>query len=250
MSDTNHTAGRFVWRELYTSDMEAAKRFYGEVAGWRFRDAKMPGMTYWLIDAGEVEVGGMFNPPGVPSFWNCYVSVDDVDAATRAAAENGAKVLNGPMDVPSVGRMSTITDPQGAVVSLFRSANSQPPKQGRPSAGEFCWEQLNTTDVEGAKAFYTKVVGWSVGSFEGMATFNWSDGPMCSSASVMTAPPGVPAHWVTNIAVPELARANERVKRMGGAVLMDRVEIPKVGAISVVRDNVGATVCLYEPAAG
>lgn len=250
MSNVNHTTGRFIWRELYTQDIEAAKRFYGEVVGWRFRDAKMPGMAYWLIDAGEVEVGGMFSPPGVPSMWNCYVSVDDVDAATNAAKANGAQVFNGPMDVPNVGRMSTIADPQGAVLSLFRSANSQPPKQSRPGVGEFCWEQLNTTDLEAAKAFYTKVVAWKVGTFGGMSTFNWGDGPMESSASLMAAPPGVPAHWITNIVVPDLAQGNERVKRMGGAVIMERMDIPTVGAISVVRDNVGAMVCLFEAAAG
>ena len=47
MSDTNHTAGRFVWRELYTQDMKAAKRFYGEVAGWRspvLRDFRQMGL--------------------------------------------------------------------------------------------------------------------------------------------------------------------------------------------------------------
>ena len=43
------STGFFVWYELMTSDVAAAKDFYGRVLGWRAEDVPMPGMTYTLV---------------------------------------------------------------------------------------------------------------------------------------------------------------------------------------------------------
>ncbi len=65
----------------------------------------------------------MKRPPEVPAnFWMYYVSVGDVDAAQKKAVSLGGRAMEPPMDIPGVGRMAVIVDPQGAVISLFKGA--------------------------------------------------------------------------------------------------------------------------------
>src|SRR5947199_9239466 len=78
--------GRFVWYELTTTDMAAAKAFYAEVVGWGTRDASMPGLPYTVFTAGEASVSGLMDLPkdarksGERPSWIGYVGVNDVDA--------------------------------------------------------------------------------------------------------------------------------------------------------------------------
>ncbi len=248
MSEKKYTPGAFVWRELGTTDGDVAKRFYGEVAGWKFKDADMGGFTYTLIQAGDREIGGLFKlPPEAPqhAFWQGYVSVDDVDACGGRATAAGGKVLNGPMDVPNVGRMVTMMDPQGAVFSVFKSVHGDHEQRQAP-VGEFCWEQLNTSDTTAAKAFYTAVVGWTERPFGAEGNMSVL---MCGdvhAGSVMQAPPGVPPHWLSYVHIDALPAARDRVTRNGGKVMMDAIVIPTIGTFGVVSDPQGAVFALFE----
>jgi predicted enzyme related to lactoylglutathione lyase len=60
---------------------------------------------------------------GMPAFWGVYFAVADCDATVTKAQELGAQVLNGPMDVPEVGRMAALIDPQGAAFSVIKNAS-------------------------------------------------------------------------------------------------------------------------------
>ena len=81
--------GHFVWYELITTNVEAAKVFYTRVMGWGVRDASTPGRTYILFTAGEALVSGLMDLPdtatqtGGTPFWIGYVGVNDVDAAAE-----------------------------------------------------------------------------------------------------------------------------------------------------------------------
>jgi predicted enzyme related to lactoylglutathione lyase len=121
--------GVFVWDELVTTDIEAAKRFYGEVVGWSSSEMEMPGGpgSYTIFSSGEQQAaGGMPRPPQMdaPPHWMIYVGSNDVDAHTKKAKELGAQVYMEPFDVPTVGRLSVVADPTGAVFGIF---------QGEPS---------------------------------------------------------------------------------------------------------------------
>jgi hypothetical protein len=63
-------------------------------------------------------------PPveGMPPFWGVYFSVADTDATVAKAKELGATVLAEPMDLPGVGRMAALLDPQGAAFSIIKNA--------------------------------------------------------------------------------------------------------------------------------
>ncbi len=116
--------GTFVWNELLTRDVEAAKRFYAALAGWSFNAHKMGNGTYWVAEIGGNPVAGvMAMPEGIPAevppHWFEYMEVDDVDARLRVATEHGGKIMRPPFDVPDVGRLGFITDATGAALGLM-----------------------------------------------------------------------------------------------------------------------------------
>lgn len=122
------TPGAFSWSELTTSDPQQAAAFYGNLFGWTFKDMGDAMGGYHVANLGDTQVAGiMAPPPGAPPMppsWGCYVTVSQVEATVQRSLELGGKVLVPPMDVPGVGRMAVIQDPQGATLSVMQySAN-------------------------------------------------------------------------------------------------------------------------------
>ncbi len=120
--DTFNTHGAFSWSELTTTDTQDAARFYTALFNWGTREMEMPSGTYTTFQVGESSVGGMLKtPPGAPPVpsWGCYVTVTDIDATCKQATGLGGKVMVEPFDIPTIGRMAILQDPQGAMISVI-----------------------------------------------------------------------------------------------------------------------------------
>ncbi len=116
-------ANPFVHIELNTTDLEQAKKFYGQLFDWKLEDTPMPdGTTYTLIGVGQGTGGGMMKHPmpGAPSMWLPYVGVDDVRASTDKAVALGGTLILDVQEITNVGWFSVILDPTGAAVALFK----------------------------------------------------------------------------------------------------------------------------------
>ena len=77
--------------------------------------------TYRLYGIGEKQIGGMMTTPKgapMPPSWIFYVNVSDLDGAIVRATKMGAKVMNGPMEVPGGARIAQLMDPQGAAFAM------------------------------------------------------------------------------------------------------------------------------------
>jgi len=124
MSDPMKTHGAFSWSELMTTDPAAAEKFYAAVFGWKVETMDMGTGPYRVAKVGDTPVGGIMGmPPGTPPMpptWGCYVTVDSVEKTIAACTEMGGKVCAPPMDIPGVGRMAVIQDPQGAMLSIMK----------------------------------------------------------------------------------------------------------------------------------
>lgn len=122
---TPENGGVFVWDELGTTDADDAQRFYGEVFGWTTSEMGPDYGGYRVFNrAGTDEngVAGLMALPDatMPPHWQPYVAVDDPDATTARATELGGTALVEPMDVPQVGRIGVLRDPQGATFGIIR----------------------------------------------------------------------------------------------------------------------------------
>lgn len=118
--------GEICWNELLTSDSKAGFDFYSQLFGWKTLDEMDMGEmgTYRIYGVGEKRLGGMMTIPkagGPPPMWVYYVGTNDLDAALARATKRGAKVMNGPMEVPGGGRIVQLLDPQGAGWALHQA---------------------------------------------------------------------------------------------------------------------------------
>ncbi|MGI9485150.1 MAG: VOC family protein [Geminicoccaceae bacterium] len=124
---TDH--GHFHWNELMTHDAEAAKAFYGDLAGWTFDGMDMgDGLTYWVGMNGGKPAGGIFPMSGtdfdsMPPQWMAYLAVDDIDACIEKAKTAGAEIVKPAFDIPGVGRIAMLKDPSGAVLGWMTPAS-------------------------------------------------------------------------------------------------------------------------------
>jgi predicted enzyme related to lactoylglutathione lyase len=118
----------FVWDSLFAPDIEAAKRFYGALFGWKGEAFGGPDAAYtvWQIDGQANAMGGAgTQQDGTPPFWSITIAVADCDATVAAAKDLGATVIEDPSDVEGVGRAAVLIDPQGAAFRVMKMANEQ-----------------------------------------------------------------------------------------------------------------------------
>ncbi|RVT92525.1 VOC family protein [Sphingomonas crocodyli] len=221
---------QFCWYELITSDPQAAKTFYGAVAGWTFTDSGLPGMDYSIIHANGVPLGGVMSlENGPPPSWFGYVAVDDVDGYADKVKAAGGTVHMGPSDIPQVGRFAMVADPQGAPFVLFKGLPGMdmalPPFM---TAGSISWHELNTSDWEAGFAFYSGLFGWTkdtpvdmgpMGTYQLFAAGGNAIGGMFNIGSDKP-------HWLYYIGCDDIDAAEARVKAAGGTVPEGPMEVP------------------------
>ena len=123
MMDVFKTVGAVSWTELTTPDPAAAAEFYGKLFGWTFDAMDMGSGPYHVIKIGDEALGGVMAPPPgappMPPHWGSYVTVAKCDDTVAQCTALGGKVIMAPMDVPQVGRMAVIQDPQGATLNVI-----------------------------------------------------------------------------------------------------------------------------------
>jgi predicted enzyme related to lactoylglutathione lyase len=247
MSTLDTRVGTFVWHECLSTDVEAAKAFYTRLFGWELEIYKPGEMDYAMINVGGQSHGGFWQAPdGVPSHWLGHVRVENVDAAVARATGLGGTVLVGPSDIPEIGRFCVVADPEGAAVSLY-----QPDTLGPQPQGVFAWDELLTTDVEGAKRFYHEVLGWDSGELAGLTgTYTLLLKGEVQVAGAMPKPETMqaPPAWLVYVATPDVDATAKRAVELGGTVAMESTDIPDAGRIAVLVDPAGAAFGLFQMA--
>jgi predicted enzyme related to lactoylglutathione lyase len=247
MSTQTQTAlGRFVWHDLSSTDLEAAKRFYTQLLGWDVERWKPGELDYDMISVGGQGHGGFgAAPEGHPSAWLGHVVVDGLEGARSRVEGAGGSVLGEPMDVPEVGRILIVRDPQGAVVSAF-----EPAGEATVPEGVFVWDELYTKDVEGAKGFYGEVFGWAANDMEmgghTYTLFQAGERSVGGAMQIGEDHQDVPSHWYPYLAAPDIDKAIEQAKELGATTYTDPMDIPDMGRFAVLGDPTGATFGLFQ----
>ena len=116
-------ANAFGWAELSARGVEAVLPFYRQVFGWTTKTMDSPDQPYTEFQVDGESIGGATEmnpmvPAETPNYWLVYFTVPDVDASHRKAVDSGARELLAPIDFPG-GRMSIVSDPQGAAFGLM-----------------------------------------------------------------------------------------------------------------------------------
>ncbi len=253
MSTTSH-AGRFIWRELMSTDTAAARTFYSKLFDWSVKEVDM-GMEqpYILLHNDDIDedTAGVMAPPmeGVPSNWMNYISVDDVDAAAALVEKHGGKILAPPFSVPGVGRMAPAMDPQGASFSLFKGEEPGASDTERtPPERTFCWSQLMTKNVDAAVPFYSAIFGWTAAPM-GPGTVVFSTGEQMRASAMQfpdDAGDDMHPHWLAYVAVEDCDASFAKAKALGATVYKEPTTMPDMGRFAVLADPTGAVFALWK----
>ncbi len=244
----------FVWYELVTSDIDAALRFYGAVLGWTAQDFDGPGARYAIVSAKGKGVGGVMKlTEGMPHpFWLGYLGTRDIaDSAARFTAAGGT-VEHGPWEIPNIGHLVLLSDPQGAGLAMIQPKSSGASEAFAPGTpGHGAWHELHTTDPAAAFAFHADQFGWSKGEVHGIAgvgsyqIFKAGDMQIGGMVRRMDARP--PA-WLYYFGVEAINAAMVRIRSAGGTILNGPFQVPGGMFVAQATDPQGAAFALVGPA--
>jgi len=255
MTTAGHPPGDFCWNELGTRGAAAAKRFYAQLFGWGMQDLPMgPGFTYTLIQIDGKDVGGLYDLQGaqfegVPPHWLTYIAVEDVDQSAQQGASLGGTVLQPPMDVPNVGRMAFLKDPQGAAFAIFKGGQHHGAARLGSVPGTFCWNELSTADTAAARTFYTRLFGWTTKVDAGpMPYTEFMNGgvPIGGMIQIQPAWGPVPPNWMGYVLVEDCDAIVRKAGSLGGSAIRPCMDIPKVGRFAVLSDPQGAVIAVIK----
>lgn len=242
-AQTRH--GDFTWYELITADPDGAEAFYGPLLGWSFARSDQP-QDYRIFSTGEGQVGGVMKTPdgaAMPPVWLGYVQVDDLAAMLASFEEAGGALHFGPHEVPGIGPIALVADPQGASFYLIEDRTGEGSlafSYDRPRPGHCAWNELATTDVEAAKQFYGQRFGWvkdgemdmgALGKYQFLRHAGRAPegSPMGRGmlGAVMPKLPQMPAPaWTHYFRVPDIGAALAHIEAEGGTVTQPPIEIP------------------------
>jgi predicted enzyme related to lactoylglutathione lyase len=259
------------WVDTTQPDPEAAADFYAGLFGWEFENVMPPTSPgkYFIarLRGGDVAAVGS-QPEGAPpaAVWNTYVWVDSADETATKVGDAGGTVLMDPFDITGSGRMAAFADPEGAAFCVWQAKEHKGATIVN-EPGSLNFNNLNTRDPAGAKAFYGSVFGWEVlpleGGFEMWTLPGYGDhleerdpglrermvdsGAPAGFEDVVASlnpigddQPNTPAHWGVTFAVDDADAIAEKAAELGGNVVVAPFDAPWV-RMTVLTDPQGAT---------
>ena len=242
--------GGFVWYELMTTDIAAAKAFYAKVVGWGVADASMPGMAYALFTVKGASVAGLMDLPpaakaiGEKSSWLGYVAVDDVDAAADRVKRLGGAVHVPPRNIGKISRFSLVADPQLGTLALLQWLSPRTEPAADPGeSGRIRWHELHAADRDKAFAFYAELFGWQKVDSEAEAPDDYQVFSAAGQAigGMLTKPPTAPIpFWLYYFNTGDVDAAMARVKAGGGRIVNGPLEVSGGGFMAQCTDPQGA----------
>ncbi|MGW4378419.1 VOC family protein [Kitasatospora sp. NPDC004531] len=249
-----YATGTPCWVDLMAKDQQAALDFYRDLLGWQGRPgpAEFGGYAVCELNGRAVAgIGPAMAPEGAPeppTVWTTYLATTDAQATQEAIVRAGGTVLAPTMDVGSLGRMLIAADPQGAVFGVWQPGDFFG-AQVVNEAGAVVWNELHTSDIPAATAFYGEAFGIEIEPMDGVDNY-WLPkvgGREVGGATLLANdPPGTPAHWLTYFAVDDADSTVNALVRSGGTVLAPAFDMP-AGRMAVVADPQGAPFALIKP---
>jgi predicted enzyme related to lactoylglutathione lyase len=235
------------WVDLFTSDTDKIRAFYGELFGWTSEEAGPEYGGYINFSKDGLPIAGCMRndgSAGMPDAWSVYLATDDAKATVDAAVANGGEVIVPAMDVMDLGVMAVVTDAGHAAIGAWQPGMHK----GFGELGEIGtagWFELHTRDYDATVEFYVKVFGWDAHAVSDTPEFRYTTlgegddqlaGIMDASAFQ---PDGAPASWSIYFKVADTDAALATIVELGGTVVTPAEDTP-YGRLATTADPTGA----------
>ncbi len=250
---TWYSQGAFCWSECATSDLEAAKAFYGEVFGLEVEETPLPeGGTYVQFRKDGKNVAGLAQQQpqereqGIPPHWNTYIAVEDADLVAKEAERLGGTIVAPAFDVLESGRMAVVMDPTGAAIGFWQ-AKEHIGAQVYAEDGTITWWELMTAEPRRAIEFYTQLFGYGTEEYpieRGTYTVLTHKGEQ--AVGILEPPAEMPSAWTPYFQVADADATLEKATGLGAQSLMPVTEAQDVGRFSWITDPQGATIAFIQ----
>jgi predicted enzyme related to lactoylglutathione lyase len=245
-------AGRFVWRDLMTKDVAVARKFYGELFGWHFKDERRGDRPYVLARIGSDPVAGIVDvsvmPDAAPQ-WISFMSVDDVDQAAADARASGGQVLLEPREVGSLARAAVVADAQGAPLGLaqLRQKIFVAPD---PLPNHFFWQEYLARDAAQALGFYKRLASYDSTISDTRLGVEYHvlrrGRPSAGLFQLPDTAVDVLPNWLPYVLVDDPSALAARVTALGGRILVPAAAERRNGTLVVIADPGGAPIALQK----
>jgi uncharacterized protein len=245
--------GRFVWHDLMTKDVNAAKRFYGGLFGWQFENTKRGDRPYVLARIGSDPVAGIVDVSSLPDAapqWISFMAVPDVEKTVALVRFGGGKVLAEPREVASIARAAVVSDPQGAplgIAQLHREIRGVVDPTN-PVASRFFWQEYLAGDAAKALDFYKRLAGYesSITDARLGVEYHVLRTTMRPRAGLFQLPESsdVLPTWLPYVFAEDPAGLAARVPGLGGRILLPADPARRNGSLVVIADPGGAPLAL------
>ena len=252
--------GDFIWYELMTPDPEGSKDFYDAVVGWtigepaaEFNGYRMIGRSDGKFAGGVLPLNDEMQKHGARPTWLGYVLVADVDRSVASIEAAGGKALMPATDIPHVGRIAMVADPQGAPFYVMKplppadDPNAKSDVFSPDAQQRVGWNELSTSDPAAARRFYGDQFGWTSDEFMSMGEngeYRFFDHHGQRLGAVAGTMDGQQPHWRYYIRVPSIASARKTAEAKGGKIAMGPMQVPTGDYIVIGFDPQGAEFAL------
>ncbi|RVU23920.1 VOC family protein [Streptomyces antnestii] len=253
---SHYPPGTPCWVDLMAPDQQAALDFYRDLLGWQGEIGPPEFGGYAMCTLNGKPVAGIMKAvpmkegdPTPPTVWTTYLASADADATHAAISDAGGTPMFPVMDVGTVGRMFVAADPTGAVFGVWQPVDFYG-AQVVNEPGALTWNELHTSDIPAASAFYQRALGLVSAPMEGAGmtdyhSMNVGDRPVGGMTTMEGAPPGVPPHWLTYFAVDDTDSVVDALVKAKGNVLVPPFDFV-AGRMAVVQDPQGAVFAVIK----
>ncbi|MCX4749389.1 VOC family protein [Kitasatospora sp. NBC_01287] len=251
---TPYPPGTPCWVDLTVPDQQAALDFYRDLFGWQGQRGSEEFGGYAVLTLKDKPVAGimtamaMGDTPPPPTVWTTYLASADAEATATRITANGGTLLFPVMDVGTIGRMLVAADPTGAVFGVWQPLEFFG-AQIVNEPGAVIWNELNTSDIKAATAFYKAALDIDIAPMPEMPEYHGLkvDGRDVGGAQgLQHHPEGTPSHWATYFAVDDVDSTVDAAVRAGGSLLVPAMDTP-VGRMGALTDPQGGAFWLIKP---
>ncbi|OIJ66554.1 VOC family protein [Streptomyces mangrovisoli] len=240
------------WADAMFSDVEGAKRFYGEVLGWTFGEASSEYGNYTQAYADGKAVAAVVPPmPGQEgqSQWCLYLASPDAAATAAKIREHGGEVLMEPMQVGDFGTMCLARDPGGAVFGVWQGGVHKG-FETVATPGAYGWAEVFTREPGKSDAFFPAVFPYTVKELQDDAVdyrmFHVGADPVLGCMKMGDEfPPEVPAYVNVYFVVPDCDEAVAKAGKLGGVLRFGPMDSP-FGRMASISDPQGASFSVID----